>query len=412
MLKITQILLDKISNNKTKIDEWFDAKFESNKPTFYNSADLRHNGFKIAPIDTNCFPAGFNNMNENSCQKARQTIQDFLKENYPDAKRVLIIPENHTRNLRYLRNVNALQKIFDCVEVSVGTAAKEDTQITKLDLENGEFLYIHYLIKKSQKIVTIDGFEPDLIILNNDLTDGIPDILQNITTPVIPNPNLGWFNRSKSSHFDIYNDLAKEFCELIDLDPWLISSLHSVCKDVNFKQKIGVDKLADKVEELLAQIAKKYQEYGIKEQPYCYMKADSGTYGMAIMPVFSKADVLEINKKERKKMNMLKGSIPNNSVIIQEGIATIDKINNIVAEPMIYMVNGQIVGNLFRANNDRDEKISLNATNAQFFDIDDLDQNQLQLGCEKQDSIKIYSVIARLAALAAAQENKNINNEN
>lgn len=407
MSHITQILLDKISNHGDKINDWFASKFLANTPTFYNSADLRHNGFKIAPIDTNCFPAGFNNLNAKSCVTARQTAKDFLTTHYPDAKKILIIPENHTRNLRYLHNVSALQKILDFVEVEVGGMAKENSETTKIDLENGEFLYIHYLIKKSGKLVTLDGFEPDLVILNNDLTDGIPDMLQHITTPVIPSAQLGWHSRSKAAHFDIYNNLAAELGALIDLDPWFISTLHSVCHNVNFKERIGVDCLANRVEELLENIAQKYKTYGINEQPYCYMKADSGTYGMAIMPVFSKQDVLEINKKERNKMNMLKGSIPNSSVIIQEGISTVDKINNIVAEPMIYMINAQVVGNLFRANHERDEKISLNASNAQFFDLTDLEQNQLQLGCQKEDAIKIYAVIARLAALAAAQENIN-----
>lgn len=408
MPKITDILLQKINDNATVIENWFETKFKQTPELFYNSTDLRHNGFKIAPIDTNCFPAGFNNLNAFSCDHAQEIAKAFLCKYFPKAEKILIIPENHTRNLRYLKNVSSLQRILDFKETIVAIEMTQHAEMTKVDLENGEFLYIHTLSKKDGKLTTAEGFQPDLVILNNDLTDGIPDILKDLKIPVIPSPNLGWHSRSKSNHFSIYNKLAEELCELIDLDPWLISSLHSSCNNVSFKEKIGTECLANEVENILHKISIKYQEYGIDETPYCYIKADSGTYGMAIMPVFSKEDVLEINKKERNKMNMLKGSVQNSSVIIQEGIKTIDRINDIIAEPMIYMIGGKIVGNLFRANDGRDEKISLNAGGAHFFDLNDLQDNQLTLGSSKNNMTRIYALVSRLAALAASQENSNL----
>jgi glutamate--cysteine ligase len=103
--------------------------------------------------------------------------------------------------------------------------------------------------------------------------------------------------------------------------------------------------------------------------------------------------------------------VQNTRVIIQEGIKTIDKIDEKIAEPMIYMINGQVVGNLFRANENRDEKISLNAAGASFFDLRNLSENQLKLGLKKNEIAEVYSVIARLAALAASIENLQIKND-
>jgi glutamate--cysteine ligase len=94
--------------------------------------------------------------------------------------------------------------------------------------------------------------------------------------------------------------------------------------------------------------------------------------------------------------------------MIQEGIKTIDKIDGKIAEPMIYIINAQVVGNLFRANENRDEKISLNAAGASFFDLENLAQNQLKIGGEKNKITEIYAMLARLAALAAAIENQQI----
>ncbi len=410
MLKINQILTEKISANCKIIEQWFEDKFIEFPAVFYNSIDLRHSGFKIAPIDTNCFPAGFNNLGFDSRKKAIAIALEFLDKNFPSAKNILIIPENHTRNLRYFDNILILQEILKSCgrNVMVGSMISELTAITKVDSKNGIAVELHPLIKKVDKLTTIDGFEPDLIISNNDFTDGAPQILSNITQPIIPRVEIGWYQRAKSSHFDIYNQLAKELCELIKLDYWLISSIHSHFENLDFKQRFGIQDLADEVEKLLAKIAQKYQQYNISDQPYCYIKSNSGTYGMAIMSVFSKQDVLDINKKERSKMNMLKNSVQNTSVIIQEGIRTIDLINNQIAEPMIYMINGQVIGNLFRINNSRDNAINLNANGASFADLEELNDNQINLGTNKNDIQKIYSLIARLAALAAAVENNQI----
>jgi glutamate--cysteine ligase len=204
--------------------------------------------------------------------------------------------------------------------------------------------------------------------------------------------------------------LAEELAKLIGIDSWLISSMHDVCNDLDFKEEKGLNRLANQVENLLTNLRKKYQEYGIKDEPYCFVKADSGTYGIAVWPVFNAEEILHINKKERNKMNMLKGSVQNTHVMIQEGIKTIDRIEGKIAEPMIYMINGQVVGNLFRANAERDEKISLNATGANFFDLENLNENQVQLGIEKNKITEVYSVIARLAALAASIENQQMLN--
>jgi glutamate--cysteine ligase len=99
--------------------------------------------------------------------------------------------------------------------------------------------------------------------------------------------------------------------------------------------------------------------------------------------------------------------------MVQEGIKTVDRIDDKVAEPMIYMIGGEIAGNLFRVNENRDEKISLNAAGASFFDLEKLSENQLKLGLEKNKIPIIYSLIARLAALASAVENSvNISTKN
>lgn len=406
MPQIIDDLTKKIAAKSDLVNDWFLQKFKENPASFYNSVDLRHSNFKIAPVDTNAFPAGFNNLGEVSKTKAKKIAADFIAKNFKAAKNILILPENHTRNLRYLENLANLQEILqnDQNQVFIGSMIDEIEKELTLDLENGKRITLNRIKKVGDKIHTVQGFVPDLIILNNDLTSGIPEILQNISTPITPSPQLGWYQRTKSNHFSIYNNLAEEFAALLEIDPWLISSLHRACHDVDFKEHLGVECLAKHVDWMLVNLKEKYNQHGLKEKPYCYIKADNGTYGMAVMPIFETQEILELNKKERNKMNSLKESVHNTMVMVQEGIMTADKINDQIAEPMIYMIGGHVVGNLFRVNDQRNELNSLNSAGMVFHDLENLNENQIAIGGNKDKIQTVYSAIAKLAALACAKE--------
>jgi glutamate--cysteine ligase len=405
--KITTILFDKIIENNEQIEDFFVKKFLQFPPLFYNSVDLRHCGFKIAPVDTNCFPAGFNNLSKSSINLAKEIGADFFNQNFPNAKKILIIPENHTRNLNYFENIFILHEIISSQkEVIIGSLILEKE--TEIELNNGKKITIYPIQKELDILKTSKNFIPDVIVINNDLTDGIPEMLLNLKIPVIPSPNIGWHNRKKSTHFEIYNNLATELSAIISIDPWLISPMQESSVDVDFKNRDELSSLnliAEKTDNLLSLLAKKYQEYQIEEKPYCYVKADSGTYGMAVMPIFSAEEVLNLNKKDRNKMSTIKSSVKNTQVLIQEGIKTIDLINNKISEPMIYLINGKVVGNLFRSNENKNNKINLNSSGMVFSDLTNLSENEISLGLEKEKITKIYSLIGRIAALASAVEN-------
>ncbi len=407
MSEIINLLKTQIISKQDLINDFFKEKFKKTPPIFYNSIDLRHSGFKIAPIDTNCFPAGFNNIKGKSKENAKIIAKNFIKKNFDfEVRKILIIPENHTRNLKYLENILSLQEILQTSQnqVLIGSMIDEIENNSTILLEDNKKITFHKIKKIDDKITTIDGFEPDLIILNNDLTGKVPEILQNIKNVITPATEFGWHQRSKSNHFQVYNQIATEISEIIEIDPWLISSFHSVCEEVDFKKNIGFQCLAKEVDAMLKKIKEKYQQHGIKNEPFCYIKADNGTYGMAVMQVNNGEDALNLNKKERNKMNMLKESTQTTRTLIQEGILTIDTIKNMPAEPMIYMIGGEVVGNLFRANQTRNQKTSLNAVGAEFFDLENLTDDELCLGCKKENMKMIYSFIAKIAAIAVANE--------
>ena len=415
-MTIIHTIAQKIRQKKSVIDDFFAQKFNENPAFFYNSIDLRHSSYKITAIDTNCYPAGFNNLSESGKNIAENLVAEFLSKNFSTSpKNIFIIPENHTRNIRYLENLAIIVEILQrqkC-QVFVATYNPEIIVKTVLDLENKGSITLYPLQKISGKLAISaennQNIFADLAILNNDLTNGVPEILSNITTIISPPIAMGWHQRTKSQHFTIYNQIADEIAKILDLDPWLISSMHEHCEDVDFKESVGLECLAKNVEKLLKKISEKYLQHNIKDQPYCYIKADNGTYGMAVWTVSNPQDVLEINKKERNKMNMLKGSTQTSKVMIQEGIITADKINNNPCEPMIYMINGNVAQNLFRTNDSRDDRISLNAMGASFYNLENLPQENNFIDSEN-NFIIVYELIAKMASLASAIELQSLKN--
>ena len=101
-----------IISNHTKIESWFRKQWVKYPAPFYTSIDLRNSGYKIAPIDTNLFPAGFNNLDRNLEFLYVSAIQHALERISPTMNKVLLIGESHTRNKFYNDNIHYLSNLI------------------------------------------------------------------------------------------------------------------------------------------------------------------------------------------------------------------------------------------------------------------------------------------------------------
>src|SRR6266481_7142479 len=119
------------------IEHWLRTQWLEHAVPFYASVDLRNSCFKLAPVDTNLFPGGFNNLNKEFLPLCVQAIMTAIEKVCPDARGFLVIPENHTRNIYYLQNVAALQNILQLagMKVRIGSLLPEITAPTALDLQ-------------------------------------------------------------------------------------------------------------------------------------------------------------------------------------------------------------------------------------------------------------------------------------
>ncbi|CAG0980820.1 glutamate--cysteine ligase [Methylophilaceae bacterium] len=392
-----------------KIEHWFRSQWLEHASPFYASVDLRNAGFKLAPVDTNLFPGGFNNLNPDFLPLCVQAAMAAVEKVCPEAHRLLLIPENHTRNTYYLRNVAALQNILRQagLEVRIGTINPEITAPTYLETHDGHSILLEPVKRAGNRLV-LDGFDSCAILLNNDLSGGIPDILKNIEQNLIPPLHAGWSTRRKSQHFEAYNRVAAQFAQLLDIDEWLLNPYFETCGEIDFHARTGEECLAAKVDSLLTRIRAKYEEYGVEQEPFVIVKADAGTYGMGIMTVKSPDDVRDLNRKQRNKMSVIKEGLEVSEVIIQEGVYTFESINDAVAEPVVYMMDHFVVGGFYRVHTGRAIDENLNAPGMHFVPLAFETSCSLPDVSGAPDAIPnrfyAYGVVARLALLAAAIE--------
>lgn len=407
---LTKSSLENIFVNKqVQIEAWFRQQWRKTPAVITSSVDLRNEGFRLAPVDTNLFPAGFNNLNPDFLPLSIQAAQSTIMEKMPGCTRILIVPENHTRNPFYFESLKNMHSIFSKAGFEVRIGSLIEGLESPQAIPNSS-LYLEPVIRLNDRIQLVD-FNPCFILLNNDLSAGVPDILQNIQQPIFPNPQLGWASRLKSSHFIHYQQLTEAFSQLVGIDPWCITPLFKACSGVNFMEGIGMEELADTVDTLFSEINKKYKEYHIQHEPFIVVKADAGTYGMGIMMVKSAAEITELNRKQRTKMSTSKGNQKINKVIVQEGIYTFETAgtppNEGVAEPVIYMIGQYVIGGFYRVHKDKRKDENLNMPGMHFEPLAfnaACNNPQVEATEPCANRFYTYGVIARLAALAAARE--------
>ena len=397
-------LEQRILESMPAIERWFRLEWMEHTPPFYSSVDIRNAGFKLAPVDTNLFPCGWNNLTPEMLPLAVQAAMAAIEKICPEARNLLVVPENHTHNTFYLSNLLQLKRIFHQAGLNVrfGSLNPDIKEPTSFNVPNGEAITIEPLIRSDTRLGLKD-FDPCTILLNNDLSAGIPGMLEDLHEQfLLPPLHACWSVRRKSRHFQAYEEVAKRFGKLLGMDPWLINPLYAKCGEVDFAAGVGMDSLSSHVDALLTKIRRKYKEYGINEKPFVIVKADNGNCGMGIMTVRDVKDLDLQNIKPQEGLTLTE-------VIVQEGVLTNERVNDAVAEPVVYMMDRFVVGGFYRVHADRAVDESLSAPGASFVPLAFADSSRLpqpgrKPGSSSPNRFYMYGVIARLAMLAASYE--------
>jgi glutamate--cysteine ligase len=106
-------------------------------------------------------------------------------------------------------------------------------------------------------------------------------------------------------------------------------------------------------------------------------------------------------------MSTGKGGQPVTEFVLQEGVHTIESIDDAVAEPVVCMIDRYVVGGFYRVHSERGRDENLNAPGAQFVPLAFQSPCLPEIGGPADcppNRFYAYGVVARLAQLAAAIE--------
>ncbi len=362
---------EKLAARSGDLEDWYQNRLKAipgGEPPLYSSVDIRNAGYKIGVVDTNLFPAGFNNLCETFRENGTHAFRRFFQRWHPSVQKILIVPEEHTRNLFYWKSIAALrQMLTDAgLSVQVGSASTlfpQDPFV--ISLEEADPVFVRKVSLKDGFLRTSD-FVPDLILLNNDLSSGTPDYLQDVRQLSLPSPALGWYRRRKSDHFENYQKLIEEVGEILSLDPWRLAPLTTVETGIDLTDEICLKRLQNASDSLLSRIRQKYLQYGIGREPYLFIKNNSGTYGLGVTHITSGSQLLSLSRRLRNKLESAKGGQRISEYLLQEGIPTADAHQGKPLEPVVYLVGGETVGTFFRIHQEKNEMENLNAPGMSF----------------------------------------------
>ena len=401
---------------KARLDRWYRNRLggiHRGAPPVYSSVDLRNSGFKISVIDTNLFPTGFNNLCETFSDNGSEAFRSYFKTWHPSVKKILIYPEEHTRNLHYWKNISALQQMLQKAdfEVQVGSASTLFSYPFFAAPEGWPPVTVQRIFLRDGELRS-DDFIPDAILINNDLSPGVPDYLKDVKQVLIPSPRLGWHSRKKGIHFLYYQELIHEVSDILGIDPWLLSPLMTVESGVDLTDEICLKRLRDSADRLISRIRQKYMEYGIRRDPYLFIKNNSGTYGLGMTHIDSGSQLLTLNRRTRNKLESAKGGQHVSEYLLQEGIPTADLYHGKPLEPVVYLVGGEAIGTFFRIHEEKSDKESLNAPGMDFTCLClhkvSAPQKKYQLTYNHKDQLYLVaSLLGKIASLASVLEWQN-----
>lgn len=399
---VKELVHKAIVNNRSAVNEWFCSHTRGFKFPFYASFDLRESKFKVAPVDANIFPAGFNNICQTDKDSSVEHVREFLHQHYPDVKGLIgLVAEEHTSNAFYWENVLTLKNLIEGagyrVEISIPRLLPQPLQVESV---NGHKMTIHSAQRVDNRVL-INGEEAELLISNNDFTEEYVDWMQGLDVRMNPPHALGWHRRRKQDFFNHYNQLASSFCEVIDVDPWLLTVQTERFPAFDINSEESRLKLANQVDHMIDSLRRDYAAHSEDEEPFVFIKNSAGTYGLGVLQAQSGEDVKSWSYKSRKKMKAVKGGGNITEVIIQEGIASDMIDEGVTSEPAIYMIGQKLAGGFLRTHEKKGPRESLNSPGAVY---KRLCVSDLEISIEGHPLENVFGWVAKIGMLAISKE--------
>ncbi|GAB4406063.1 MAG: glutamate--cysteine ligase [Rhodoferax sp.] len=401
-------LEQRVLDSMPAIERWFRLEWMEHTPPFYSSVDVRNAGFKLAPVSTDLFPTAWHQLTPQMMPLAVQAAMAAIEKICPEARNLLVIPKNGTPTPAYLESLGQLMRLFNMAGLnvrlgSIDAAVKKNTVYM---LQNGDSITLEPVVRSKRRLGLKD-FDPCTVLLNNDLAAGVPGILEELYEQyVLPPLHAGWSQRRKSAHFRSYEEVSKRLGKLIGVDSWLMTPLFDACSEIDPSQARDIEAVVAQTDSLLQRVRRKYKEYGIKEKPFVVVKSDQGPHPLGVVTVRDAKDLEAL----RGLLSGLAGtSGQTHDFMVQEGVMTCERVNDAVAEPVVYTVDRYVVGGYYRIHASRSVDERLSGPGSAYVPLafehsTQLPQPGVKPGASVPNRFYMYGVIARLALVAASYE--------
>ena len=362
-MKFVHELTQRLEENRDHISEWMVKKRGEVPIPIYGSVDIRDAGWKVAVVDANHFPAGFNNTSIEDEPHLAALLKNHINRKHEGCTWVHLYPESHTRNPGYVENVATIKRLIQIAGFRCTVGSPELENHGSLDGITGPLSLDPVEVNGDELLV--DGEKPCLGLLNNDLTEGMVGGLG--AHQVSPPPHMGWQRRRKSEHYECLQSYVDEISEILGIDSWHLMTSWFVSQDKCLEKESCRKILAAEVDGFLARIAVKYESLGIEREPVAFIKNDRGTYGLGIMAVTSGDELLNLSNRKFKRLMYSKGGVDVENFLIQEGVPTaLNTETGSPVEPVVYLVDGEAASWFYRINPKKGEMENLNSPSAEF----------------------------------------------
>ena len=405
-------LEQRIIDSMPATERWFRLEWMEHMPAFYSAVDVRNAGFKLAPVETDLYPGGWNDLSEAMLPLAVQAAQAAIEKICPEARNLLLIPANRTQNAAYLSNVAQLVRIFRMagLNVRVGSISNDIKEPIRIALPPndawGDSVLLEPVVLRTERRIGLPNFDPCTVLVNHDLSAGAPGILEELYEQyILPPVHAGWHTRRRSKHWACYEEVAKRFGKMLGIDHWLISPMFERCEAIRPMQEQSMELLRNQVDALLNRIRRKYKEYGIQAQPFITIKADNSACSTEILTVHSTADLAPLadsGSPAHARWQQAQSGQAAGDLVLQEGVPSCERIGSAVAEPVVYTMDRYVVGSFYRVQ--AGDPAGEQCVPLTFDKNRQLPEPGSKPGASVPNRFYMYGVMARLAMLAASYE--------
>ena len=175
---------ERIEANRERLTAWMAEKRAEVPIPIYGSVDVRDAGWKVAAVDANHFPAGFNNVPEEDRPRLAQLLREHVERTAPGVTWVHLYPESHTRNPGYVENLRTLVDLLVRAGYLATVGSPELNDFSQVRGLTGHLDLVNVQPNDGGGLV-VNGRKPDLVLLNNDLTTGLPGSYHDPCTSLI-----------------------------------------------------------------------------------------------------------------------------------------------------------------------------------------------------------------------------------